>query len=489
MLQLRKYQADAIQKLRDGFTKTNRQMLYAPTGAGKTEIAIAIMAATAKKGKRVAMLMDRRILVAQTSTRLEKYKIEHGVLMAKHHKFDLDQPIQICSAQTIEKHEMPPIDLLVIDEAHCTRSAIKKYIDENPEVKVIGLSASPFTSGLKKIYGSVVSTISTSELVDLKMLSPLNVFIAKEIDMVGAEKVAGEWSQKDATERGIRITGDIVSEWVKKTHEIFGRPRKTIVFCAGVAHGEDLQRQFAEAGYNFISISYKDDEDFKSAAIDDFADPDGSVIGLIATDILTKGFDQADVMIGISARPYTKSFSSHVQQLGRVMRPHAEKSEAIWLDHSGNFLRFQKDWDLLYADGIDELSDSQEKAKSEPTLKEKEAAKCPKCGGLWGCSDVCQHCGQVRVRRNDVITLAGALEALKSGEKVEKYDFMAKARWYAELRGYASEKGYATGWAYHKYQEKFGAKPAENAATIAPGAEVKKWITSQNIRFAKRKGR
>ena len=82
----------------------------------------------------------------------------------------------------------------------------------------------------------------------------------------------------------MQITGDVVAEWIKMTHEIFGRPRKTIVFCAGVAHGQDLVQQFAEKGYNFVSISYKDNDEFKRAAIEDFSKPDTEIHGLIATD-------------------------------------------------------------------------------------------------------------------------------------------------------------------------------------------------------------
>ena len=81
---------------------------------------------------------------------------------------------------------------------------------------------------------------------------------SREIDMTGAKKVAGEVVGKRDNEARHQITGDIVSEWVAKTHEIFGGPRKTIVFCSGVAHGEDLARKFGEAGYptSFL-ISYK----------------------------------------------------------------------------------------------------------------------------------------------------------------------------------------------------------------------------------------
>ena len=145
-----------------------------------------------------------------------------------------------------------------------------------------------------------------------------------------------------------------------------------------------------------------------------------SIHGVIATDILTKGFDQADIHFGISARPFTKSFSSHVQQLGRVMRPHHSKEFACWLDHSGNYLRFRDQWDALYSNGVDVLDDAAEKAKPEPTDKEKERAKCPVCGALWpGNSDMCSHCGHVRQRKNEVISVAGEMVEL-TNTKSEK---------------------------------------------------------------------
>ena len=417
-VQLRDFQTTTVDAIKAGFQQGHQaQMLYLPTGGGKTEVAISMLEMTAEAGNRAAMIMDRRVLVDQTSARLDKYDIDHGVLMAGHWRYETSKSIQICSAQTLEKREtFPGIKLLIIDEAHTTRASVVEFIKNNRHVKVIGLSASPFTKGLGNIYTNVVSQTTTKQLENAGWLSPLRVFIAKEIDMTGAKKVAGEWSPKEASDRGIKITGDIVQEWIKKTHEVFGEPKKTIVFCAGVAHGQDLAEKFREAGYNFVSISYKDDDEFKEEAIREFSKPNSTIHGLIATDILTKGFDQADVMIGISARPFTKSFSSHVQQIGRVMRPHADKEAAIWLDHSGNYLRFQEQWDALYREGVDHLDDGAEKAKPEPTDKEKEAAKCPRCGGLWQTKgDICTHCGHVRVRVSTVIDIPGELQEIKLG--------------------------------------------------------------------------
>ena len=461
-LSLRPLQVSILDNLRDAFSAGHRSvLLYGPTGFGKTELAIALMEAVKNKGRRAAIVLDRILLCNQTSERLQKYNIDHGVLQSGHWRFRPGEKIQVCSAQTLEKREsFPGLDLMIIDEAHAQRKQTIAFIKANPHIRVVGLSASPFTKGLGNTYSHVVSSTTTGELVDQGWLCGLKVFVAQQIDMTGAKKVAGEWSQDEVTERGIKITGDIVGEWIKKTHEIYGRPRKTIVFCAGVAHGADLAQKFAEAGYNFLSISYKDDDEFKRQAVEDFAKPDTEIHGLIATDILTKGFDVSDVMIGVSARPFSKSFSSHVQQMGRVMRPHEGKESALWLDHSGNYLRFKEQWDELYEHGVSELDDGAEKPAKEPTDNEKEAAKCPVCGALWpGQSDSCLHCGHTRARRNDVIDLPGEMVEV-SGQKKEKYSAEYKQAFYQELIGYANAKGYKPGWSFFAYQDKFGVEPS-----------------------------
>ncbi len=476
MLQLREYQEATLEALRQGFAQGHRtQILYAPTGAGKTEMAIALLDATKKKLNKAAMILDRVVLVNQTSTRLDKYKIDHGVLMSGHWRYRVYEKIQICSAQTLERRkEIEDLQLLIVDECHQTRDATKKLIAANPKLRVIGLSATPFTKGLGKVYQNVISTVTTKQLVDDKVLVPLKVYIAKEIDMSGAAKVAGEWSQADATTRGMKITGDIVQEWIKKTNAIFGGPKKTVVFCSGVDHGADLSRKFAEQGYNFVSISYKDQDEFKEEVLKDFAKPDTSIHGLIATDILTKGFDCSDVMIGISARPFSKSLSSHIQQMGRVMRGHEGKQFALWLDHSGNYIRFREEWEDVYSNGVHELDDGKEKSRAEPTEKQKIESKCPKCGALWTGGDTCKSCGHVREKKTMVSSVPGQLEELSGAmaSGVSKQDF-----WYM-MQFYKRYKGWSDGRMANTYKDKFGVYPygLDASRAVTPTPEVTKFI-------------
>ena len=487
-LQLYEYQTGILDLLRQGFAQGHKhQILVAPTGAGKTEMAIALLEASANKGNRAAMILDRVVLCDQTSQRLQKYGIDHGVMQSGHWRNRPYERIQICSAQTIEKRgNFPGLKLMIVDEAHQTRKQTIEFIKNNPDVYVVGLTATPFTKGLGKTYSKVVSSVTTQELVKLGKLAPLRVYVAKEIDMTGAKKVAGEWAQDEVTERGLKITGDIVTEWVKKTHEVFGGPRKTIVFCSGVAHGADLAEKFAAAGYNFVSLSYKDDDQFKQDAVKEFSKADTTIHGLIATDILTKGFDVSDVMIGVSARPFSKSLSSHIQQMGRVMRSHPGKDFALWLDHSGNYLRFRDDWDEVYENGVSELDDGKEKTKPEPSELEKKDAKCPKCSHLWPSnSDTCPSCGHVRERRNVVSAVPGEMEELGASAGIQREQ---KRQWYGQLLHICEASGYNPGWAANKYKEKFGAWPNGLAKTpIAPTPEVSKWVVASRIRWAKSK--
>jgi len=489
MLKLRPHQAEVVDKLAQGFQDGHRcQLLYAPTGFGKTEVAMAVMVEEAKKLNNVAMVLDRIVLVNQTSTRLGAYLINHGVMQADHWRYRPYEKIQVCSAQTLESRDnFPDVSMLIIDECHVQRKQIIQFIKDRPDMKVIGLTATPFTNGLGDVYTNVVGAKPTGDLIEEKWLTPLKIFIAKEIDMTGATKVAGEWSQDETTKRGMQITGDIVQEWINKTNEVFGGPRKTVVFCSGVEHGRDLVRQFNEAGYNFKSISYKEDDEFKAQTIEDFSRPDTLINGLVATDILTRGFDVSDVMIGVSARPFSKSFSSHVQQMGRVMRPYEGKAFGLWLDHSGNYLRFRKEWDKLFDEGVTELENGSEVAKKEPTDQEKKEAKCPACGALWVWPD--RTCGECSYEKpiKQILNVPGELTEL---ETTKREALSENQNFYSELLYYAKMRGYKEGWAAHKYKEKYGVYPKGlHTKPQATSSKTANWIKSKNIAWAKAKAK
>jgi len=485
----RPYQVASIEDLRQGFReKHGRQVLAAPTGSGKSIVMLDMIKSAIAKKKRILFICERRILVEQFSKHLFTEGIDHGVMMAKHWLFKPQALVQVATAQTLEKMESwPAFDICFIDEIHaCMRKSIKNMMKVFPTMRVIGATATPFHPQLGAYFSRVTSVVSMQELVTQNFLVPFRVFVAHEIDTRGVKVIAGEWQKDELEKRGQQIVGDVVADYVRISQEVFGGYRKTICFSCGIAHGADLAQKFNEAGVNAVQISANDEDEYRAEVLADFAKPDSDIKVVISVSILSRGFDQTDVGHVILARPLKKSFSEHVQMIGRGARPHDGKNYCVVQDNSGNWLRFQKSWDDFYANGVNSLKAEQDKKpRKEPTDQEKDAAKCPRCGHLWGNADVCSHCGAVRVRRNDVLAIAGEMKELSLVARKEKYSSEFKEQFYRELLGYARQKGYSDGWSYHKYIEKFKIGPSWKKEGAEPSSETLNWIRSRQIAWAK----
>ena len=484
---LRDYQVESIESLRQNMRAGHiRQVLASPTGSGKSVIMLDMVRSAVEKNSKVLFICERRVLVEQFSKHLDSLNIQHGVMMAKHWRYDPQALVQVASAQTLERMQYwPEFEIVFIDELHaCLRASIIKMIEARPNARIIGATATPFHPLIPKHFSAVTSVISMRELVEKGNLLPFKVFVAHEIDVEGLKIVAGEFKKDDLEKRGQQIVGDVVSDYVRLSNEIFGGFRKTICFSCGVAHGADLVQKFQDAGVNAIQISYKDTDEYKAEVMADFARPDTEIRMLISTDILGRGFDQSDVEHVILTRAFKKSFSAFVQQVGRGARPHEGQGFFVVQDHSGNWLRFQESWNDFYENGVRELtSDQDAKSRKEKTKSEKAASTCPKCSAIWPAkSDICGHCGHVRERKNKVIAVPGQMQALGEIDLKPRRDF------YAGLLAYAAQKGYKSGWAFFAYQEKYpGANPPLTTPAPFVSDEVRKWVLHRNIRNAKRR--
>lgn len=375
----RPFQATAHERLRQGVREGHKnQVLMAPTGAGKTYLGLRVISEALRRGKRAVFVCDRTTLIDQTSAAADSYGLSaHSVMQADHWRYDRDMPFQIASAQTIARRDWPDADVIVIDECHTQLSAWTGHIP-NCRATVVGLSATPFSPGLGRLFSNLINATTMHELTESGVLVPMRIFSCTRADMAGAATAGGEWTDSAAEERGMEIIGDVVSEWSK-----YGQGRKTIVFGATIKHCEEICRQFNEAGVMAAVFTAHTTPQERARLLAEYRKQHSVLRVLVSVEALAKGFDVPDVGCVVDCRPLRKSLSTAVQMWGRGLRasPETGKADCIILDHSGNIIRFAEDFSNIFYNGLDALDAGE---KLDKTIRrdddEKDVRECPSCG-------------------------------------------------------------------------------------------------------------
>jgi len=410
-IDLRDYQLEAFDRARAEIRNGARRILIvAPTGSGKTVLASALMQMARAKGSRASFVVDRLSLIEQTSETFDRYGLQHGVIQGGHERWAPALPLQLCSVQTLARRRWPETNLDIFDEAHVLHATHKKRLQADG--LVIGLTATPFTRGLGKYFDAVINVTTTRKLIDAKWLASYRMFSCVEPDMAGVTvKSTGEWDDKQASDKALKVVGDVVAEYIKH-----GEDRKFI--CSGVdtAHVEELARQFAASGINVATYTYLDDEGDRVETTREFRKPTSIIRGLITVTAASRGFDVPDVSCIIMARPLRKSLAEHIQLLGRGLRIADGKTDCLVLDHSGNCARFFADCEEFFDNGLAELDDGKpKKERKKPTPKEREPMKCPSCNALHAPMPSCPSCGHEYPRRQSVQHVPGTLKEMMTG--------------------------------------------------------------------------
>ena len=471
---LRQYQVDSINDLRKAILKGHKRIvLQLATGGGKTTIASEMIRKANEKGKKCLFLADRIELVEQTSKRLDYEGIDHGIIMGNHERYKPHSINQVCSPQTLARRATPAADLVIIDECHVAYGIHKKMMQAMPNTIFIGLSATPFTKGLGKLYSNLVVGATTTKLTDEGYLVPVKVFAPSKPDLTKLRTVAGDYDEKELFARvnKPKLVADIVDTWIKR-----GENRPTIGFAVNVLHSQALCEQFKDRGIRAAHIDSYMPTKLREQLVNDFKD--GYIKVLFNVGILDKGFDYPQASCLIMARP-TKSLMLYIQQAGRVLRPHPTKEDAIILDHAGNTQAHG-----FVTDDLPQELDDGTKRKVEPSQKKQEEK-----------GTLCTSCAYVKKKYEYKCPCCGFTPKKKdAGIDVEKGDLLEvtrtkitmvdKQKLYSELLYVEVEKGYKRGFAAQMYRNKFGVWPKGlNDIPRIPSLDTMNYIKSRMIQF------
>ena len=374
-MELRWYQAEAIQAIYDYFeTKSGNPIVAVPTAGGKSVIIAEFLrsAFAAYPGQKVLMVTHIKELLGQNLAELQGIwpTAPAGVYSAGLGRKEV-RPITFAGiASVVDKaHLFGRVDLVLIDECHLVgpaddtnyRSFLTELTQLNPALKVIGFTATPFRLGqgmltdtIKGKKGETLPPLFTDICYDLCGVDPFNRLVAEgylcklipkrtteEIKLTNVKMVAGEYNLNDlqAAVDKDSISKAACAEMIH--HAKLGTPeerKRWLVFATGIEHSEHVAEILRDQGIDARAIHSKMDETDRDKWIAAFKKEDGIVRCLVNNNVLTTGhnFKLCD-LIGM-LRP-TASPGLWVQMLGRGTRSHPGKSDTLVLDFAGNTKR------------------------------------------------------------------------------------------------------------------------------------------------------
>jgi superfamily II DNA or RNA helicase len=489
---LRPYQAAAVEQLVNALTgKAARMILVAATGSGKTVIGAEVIR---KLDERTLVLAHRREIVMQTSAKLHALDVDHGILMNGFPSRP-GKRVQVASVATLHtramrsrKIELPEAGLVVVDECHhATAETWRALIAAYPDAAVLGMTATPCRGdgrGLGGIFSALIECPQVQELIDLGHLVPTRCYAPATPDLAGIKVQAGDWVETQLAERMDRpkLVGDIVTHW----HRL-AEGRRTVVFATGVQHSVHIRDEFAKAGVTAEHLDGSTPKDERDAILARLAS--GETRACVNCMVLTEGWDMPDIGCIVLARP-TRKMGLFRQMIGRGLRPAEDKRDCIVIDHSGaihrhGFVEEQVTWTL---DPERVAATTAHETQGGSSFHSR-ICECSQCGALRLGGEACPACGFKPAPRPQYVPVRDEdLVHLTRDRRRHPHEYTATERnqWHRELAWIARERGYKPGWTFWKYKEKFEASPpGGEVMPLPPSPEVKSWVRSRMIAWAK----
>lgn len=316
---LRGYQRDGIAKITGAWREGARSVLgVAPTGSGKTSLLAELVRRFASGGAGAVILVHRRELATQASTRLTEFGVPHGMILPGFPR-QAHRRVQIASVQTLVRREAPAARLVVCDEAHLSTAATwSKVLASYPESLILGLTATPFRLSGKPLAGAYdrcVVVATPRELREQGHLCPYAGFGFKSPDLSGVKTTGGDYNEKQSAEamREPSIVANIVEQWQSHASDL-----STVVFAVTIEHSKTLAAEFVAVGVAAEHLDGKTPLPERAAILKRVAD--GKTRVLVNVGCAVEGLDIPRLKCCVLARP-TKSLARYLQMAGRVRRP------------------------------------------------------------------------------------------------------------------------------------------------------------------------
>lgn len=347
IIELKDHQQEAVTNLQEMRDKGESiALLYHATGTGKTVTAVSDAKAL---GERTLFVAHTKELITQAKETFEEIwkHTNTGMYVAEEKNKDA---YVVCGsiqsiAQNIEEFQPDDFGYIIIDEAHHgTANTYRKILSHFKPKFTLGLTATPDrTDGedLLEIFQNIAHKLDLETAVKLGELVPIRCIRVKTNVDISNVRINGiKYNSQDlesklfVPERN-KIIADTYMEFVKD--------KKTVVFCASVAHAREIADLFKANDVKAEAVSGGMNNHQRKKILGEYEDGDINV--LCACDLLNEGWDSPNTEVLFMARP-TMSKTLYMQQLGRGMRISEGKDYLMIFDFIDNANLFNMPYSL-----------------------------------------------------------------------------------------------------------------------------------------------
>ncbi len=345
------YQEEAINKS-VAFFETKKKfnaLEILPTGSGKSVVIANI--AKRLKGKTIIFQPSKEIL-EQNFRKFLSQGGRAGIYSASAGMKFVDDTVFATIGSVAKKHHLfRDHKNIIIDEAHLVNSEAGMYLDfiEAIDGRVLGLTATPYrlstgmdgamlkflTRTRPKVFNKCIYYVQNDVLFNEGHLSKLEYF---KFDVVDRRQLETNTTGTDFTDASLKSYYRLINmpkQTASYALRVLAKRKNVLVFCSLVSEAEETAKYIPGA----VVIHGKTDASTRAKILSDFVNH--RIRCVVNVGVLTTGFDFPELEAVIISRS-TMSLSIYYQIIGRVMRPHPNKSTGWVLDLGGNFDFFGK---------------------------------------------------------------------------------------------------------------------------------------------------
>ncbi|MFK9090709.1 DEAD/DEAH box helicase [Bacillus salipaludis] len=338
---MQKRATENLERLRSFGEK--KALVIAATGTGKTYMSAFDVKNV--KPRRLLFIVHREEILKKAKDTFEMLLpnegFTFGLLTGNHKQKHVDYVF--ATIQTISKcfheFERDEFDYLIIDEAHhATSPTYQTVLDYFEPQFTLGMTATPERSDGYNVFdlfdNNVALEVRLHEALEDELVIPFHYFGITDIDGVDLSDVDID----DITEITKRLKVNERVDFIIEKMDFYGHDgekRKGLGFCVSIEHAQYMASEFNKRGYKSVCLYGADSPDIREQYIQRLEDDQDELEFIFTVDIFNEGVDIPSINTVLMLRP-TNSPIIFIQQLGRGLRKHADKSFLTVLDFIGN---------------------------------------------------------------------------------------------------------------------------------------------------------